>query len=547
VRKGLTLLLAVLLIFSVTVTGCGSKQTTSDTNKEQQQATQQQPEAKEKVLIFGRGGDSVALDPSIVTDGESLNVTKNIFDTLLDYEDGNTNVKPSLATEWTVSPDGLEYTFKLRKGVKFHDGTDFNADAVVFNFMRWLDPKNEYRFPEQSFDYFNDMFGGTLDQEGHVIAKVEAVDPYTVKFTLTRPQAPFIQNIAMSAFAIASPDAIKKYKEKFLENPVGTGPFMFVEWKRNDSITLKKNPNYWEAGKPYLDKLIFRAIPDNSARFTALQSGEIDLMDGLNPDDVKSVESNPELQLFKRPSMNVGYLGFNVEKPPFDNPKVRVALNYAVNKEGLIQAFYNGLATPAKNPMPPSIWGYNDKIQDYPYDLEKAKQLLAEAGYPNGFEAELWAMPVPRPYMPNGQKIAEALQADFAKIGVNVKIVTMEWATYLAETKTGKQGMFLLGWTGDNGDPDNFIYVLLDQDNIDGSNRSRFKNQEFHDLLIKAQTVNDKAERTKLYEQAQEIFHKEAPWVPLVHSTPVLAGKANVTGFNPHPTGSDKFTNVNLK
>ncbi len=546
-RKGLTLLLAVLLIFSVTVTGCGSKQTTSDTNKEQQQATQQQPEAKEKVLIFGRGGDSVALDPSIVTDGESLNVTKNIFDTLLDYEDGNTNVKPSLATEWTVSPDGLEYTFKLRKGVKFHDGTDFNADAVVFNFMRWLDPKNEYRFPEQSFDYFNDMFGGTLDQEGHVIAKVEAVDPYTVKFTLTRPQAPFIQNIAMSAFAIASPDAIKKYKEKFLENPVGTGPFMFVEWKRNDSITLKKNPNYWEAGKPYLDKLIFRAIPDNSARFTALQSGEIDLMDGLNPDDVKSVESNPELQLFKRPSMNVGYLGFNVEKPPFDNPKVRVALNYAVNKEGLIQAFYNGLATPAKNPMPPSIWGYNDKIQDYPYDLEKAKQLLAEAGYPNGFEAELWAMPVPRPYMPNGQKIAEALQADFAKIGVNVKIVTMEWATYLAETKTGKQGMFLLGWTGDNGDPDNFIYVLLDQDNIDGSNRSRFKNQEFHDLLIKAQTVNDKAERTKLYEQAQEIFHKEAPWVPLVHSTPVLAGKANVTGFNPHPTGSDKFTNVNLK
>jgi len=545
-RKGLTFLLAVLLIFSVTVTGCGSKQTTSDTNKEQQ-ATQPQPEAKEKVLIFGRGGDSVALDPSIVTDGESLNVTKNIFDTLLDYEDGNTNVKPALATEWTVSPDGLEYTFKLRQGVKFHDGTDFNADAVVFNFMRWLDPKNEYRFPEQSFDYFNDMFGGTLDQEGHVIAKVEAVDPYTVKFTLTRPQAPFIQNIAMSPFAIASPDAIKKYKEKFLENPVGTGPFIFVEWKRNDSITLKKNPNYWEAGKPYLDKLIFRSIPDNSARFTALQSGEIDLMDGLNPDDVKSVESNPDLQLFKRPSMNVGYLGFNVEKPPFDNPKVRVALNYAVNKEGLIQAFYNGLAIPAKNPMPPSIWGYNDKIQDYPYDLEKAKQLLAEAGYPNGFEAELWAMPVPRPYMPNGQKIAEALQADFAKIGVKVKIVTMEWATYLAETKTGKQGMYLLGWTGDNGDPDNFIYVLLDQDNIDGSNRSRFKNQEFHDLLIKAQTVTDKAERTKLYEQAQEIFHKEAPWVPLVHSTPVLAGKANVTGFNPHPTGSDKFTNVDLK
>lgn len=549
-KKGMLILLTLVLGFSMALAGCGGGSETTETKPETTAPSTNTEEKKEepaepKTLIFGRGGDSVALDPAIVTDGESIKVTKNIFDTLLDYEEGGTKVEPALAVELPeVSPDGLVYTFKLRQGVKFHDGTDFNADAVVFNFERWGNATEEQK---SQFEYYSAMFGGFKGDEGHVIKEVKALDPYTVQFTLSRPQGPFLQNIAMPPFAIASPAALQQYGDKFLENPVGTGAFIFKEWKRNDTITLEKNPNYWLEGFPLVDTLIYRSIPDNSARFTALQSGDIDIMDGLNPQDASAVEGNSDLQLILRPSMNVGYLGFNVDREPFNKKEVRVALSHAVNKEGIIKAFFNGQAVAAKNPMPPSIWGYNDSIQDYPYDLEKAKQLLAEAGYPDGFEMDLWAMPVPRPYMPDGMKVAEAIKSDFEKIGVKANIVTKDWAQYLDETKQGKQDMYLLGWTGDNGDPDNFIYVLLDQDNAGGSNRSFYKNQELHDILIQAQTLSDINERTKLYEQAQVIIHEEAPWVPLVHSTPGLAARANVKGFVASPTGSDKMTKVSVE
>lgn len=542
-KKGFTILLMLSLVFTLALAGCGggSTETTTDTTTPTDEAVVKEKET----LVFGRGGDSVSLDPANVTDGESLNVTTNVFDTLIDYQEGSTELKPALATNWVASEDGLVWTFTLRQGVKFHDGTDFNADAVVFNFNRWMDPAHPYH--QGDFAYYGYMFGGYKGDEGHVIKEVVAKDPYTVEFHLNYPQGPFLNNIAMSPFAIASPTAIEKYGDKFGENPVGTGPFVFKEWVRNDKVVLEKNPNYYQEGFPFLDQLIFKSIPDNSARFIALQSGEIDMMDGVNPEDVTLAEANPDLNVWLRPSMNVGYLAFNTEKEPFNNPKVRQALSMAVNKQGLIDAFYNGLAEPAKNPLPPSIWGYNDSIEDYEYNLEKAKELLAEAGYPNGFDTELWYMPVPRPYIPQGKKIAEAIQSDFAKIGVNVTLRTEEWATYLELTGKGEHTMALLGWTGDNGDPDNFLYVLLDQDNAkgpDAGNIAFYKNDELHQLLIKAQQSSDQAERTALYEEAQVIIHEDAPWVPLVHSTPPIAGKKNIQGYNPHPTGSDKFTTV---
>lgn len=543
-KKGLTIFLLVALVFSLSLTGCGgTEETAAPPDNNQQPAP-----PKDKVLVFGRGGDSVSLDPANVTDGESLNVTTNIYDTLIDYAEGTTDLVPGLALSWDSSEDGLVWTFNLRQGVKFHDGTDFNADAVVFNFNRWMDPEHPYH--QGNFPYYDYMFGGFKGDEGHVIKEVVAKDANTVEFHLNFPQGPFLSNLAMSPFAIASPTAIEKYGDKFGENPVGTGPFVFESWTRNDKVVLTKNPDYYQAGYPLLDKLVFKSIPDNSARFIALQSGEIDMMDGVNPDDVTLAEANSKLEVWLRPSMNVGYLAFNTEKKPFDNPKVRQALNMAVNKQGLIDAFYNSLAEPAKNPMPPSIWGYNDAIQDYKYDLDAAKDLLAEAGYPNGFETELWYMPVPRPYMPQGKKIAEAIQSDFEKIGVKATLRTEEWATYLDLTGKGEHTMALLGWTGDNGDPDNFLYVLLDKDNAklpDAGNIAFYKNDELHELLIGAQRSSDIAERTKLYEDAQVIIHEDAPWIPLVHSTPPIVGKKNIEGYVPHPTGSDKFTKVNFE
>jgi peptide/nickel transport system substrate-binding protein len=271
------------------------------------------------------------------------------------------------------------------------------------------------------------------------------------------------------------------------------------------------------------------------------------MMDGMNPDDVVLVKKDKSLKLVLRPSFNVGYLAMNMEKKPFDNQKVRLAVQKAINKQAIVDAFFAGLAKPAKNPMPPSLWGYNDKIKDHGYDPAAAKKLLAEAGFPNGFETTLWAMPVPRPYMPQPQKIAEALQADLAKIGIKAKIVSYDWATYLDKTMNGEHDMALLGWTGDNGDPDNFLYVLLDKDNTvkpGANNISFYRSDALHEVLIKAQTVSDPKERAALYEKAQVIIHGDAPMVTLVHSTPPLGLKTGVMDFIAHPTESESFLKV---
>lgn len=538
-RKGIWALVLMLLL-SLALVGCnsdsaGNEEEPADTGKDNEPATEETEEATTGgQLVFGRGGDSTSLDPATTTEGESFKVTVNLYETLINFGEQDTEIQPGLATEWEQSDDGLKHTLKLREGVKFHDGTDFNAEAVVFNFERWKAGNAE------QFYYYNSQFGDK-------IAEVKAVDEYTVEFTLNAPIAPFYKNLAMSPFGIASPAAIEEHGDDFFKNPVGTGPFKFQEWKENDRITIVKNEEYWQEGLPKLDEVIFRVIPENSARLNALSSGEVDLIDGVNFSDKATIEGNPDLQVFERPSLNVGYLGLTSTRGPLKEKLVRQALNHAVDKQALIDAFYAGAAEPAINPMPPVVAGYNPDVVDYEYNPEKAKELLAEAGYPDGFEMELWAMPVPRPYMPEGQKVGEALQAMFAEIGVKANIVTYEWGTYLDKAKNGEADTFLLGWTGDNGDADNFLYVLLDEDAIGSNNYSYYKNDEVHELLLKAQASSDQAEREELYKQAQVIIKDDAPWIPLVHSTPLLAGGANISNFLAHPTGSDLLSSVEIK
>ncbi|MHC0036257.1 ABC transporter substrate-binding protein [Pseudoneobacillus sp. C159] len=530
------MLLTALLAISMFLVGCSNKtnQSSDDGKKEPKQ---EEATPKKDTLVYGRGGDSVSLDPITTTEGETFKVTENIYENLVTFGEQDTTIHPSLAEDWTVTEDGLTYEFKLRQGVKFHDGTDFNADAVVFNFNRWMNG-NEDQFP-----YYT-MFGGYKGEEGHVIKEVSAVDDHTVKFVLTRPQAPFLKNLAMSPFGIASPAAVEKYGDDFRKNPVGTGPFKFVSWVENDTITLEKNPEYWQKGLPKLNKVIYRVIPENTARLNSLAAGEIDVMDGLNNSDEATVLANPDLQVIERPSMNVGYIGLTNTHKPFDNKLVRQAINHAIDKQALIDAFYGGKAEPAKNPMPPAISGYNDDIEPYPYDLEKAKALLAEAGYADGFKIDLWAMPVARPYMPEAMKVAEVIQASLAEIGVTANIQSVDWATYLQRAKNGEFDMFMLGWTGDNGDADNFIYTLLDKDSIGSNNSAMYSSDELHEVLIQAQTETDENIRIELYKKAQEIVHEDAPWVPLVHSIPLLAAHKDVLNYKPHPTGSEWLLNV---
>ena len=478
-------------------------------------------------LVFGQAQDTVSLDPNDIEDGFSVNNTSNMFDTLVRFQATSTQVEPSLALSWNVSADGLVWTFKLRQGVKFHDGTPFNAEAVVFTYRRQIDNKNPYfpgSAPYASFTYQN-------------VDSVEALDASTVQFTLTAPFAPFLTNMAMFSTAVVSPTAVRKYGRDFFKHPVGTGAFKFVEWVLKDHITMEANRDYW-AGRPCLDRLIIRGIPDNTVRLLEMEKGSIHMMDQVNPPDYDRIKKNSSLVLFTGPGLNTGYIALNTKKEPFNDARVRRAVNMSVNKAALIRAFYAGVGRPATNPIPPTIWSYNDAVKPYGYDPEAAKKLLAEAGYPNGITTELWWPNRARPYLTQPQKIAEAIQSQLAKGGIRAKLVTYEWGTYLAKLKDGEQPMAIIGWIGDNGDPDNFLYVLLDKDNAvkgKANNYAFYTSEAVHTLLINGQRVNDQAKRTAYYRQAQEIIHTDAPWVPIVHAARVAAYRKEVQNFTLHP------------
>ncbi len=492
------------------------------------------------VLVFARSGDSVGLDPARETDGESFYASHQIFDTLVEFKQGTTEVIPALATKWSVSSDGLTYTFQLRRGVKFHDGTDFNADAVVFSYMRQLDENNEY------YQYGPWKYWGYMDMSA-IVDTISAVDDYTVKFTLKKIEAPFISNLAMDFAAIVSPAAYRADPEGFATNPVGTGPFKFVSWTKDSDIVLEKNEDYWQP--VFLDRVILKVIPDATARWLALQKGEVDLIDFPASDDLPAMEQDPKVNLIQQAGLNVGYLALNTQKKPYDDKRVRQAMNYAINRDEIIKGVYGEAGQPAKNPIPPTMWSYNDTIKPYEYDVAKAKALLAEAGYPDGFKTEIWAMPVARPYNPDARKIAEIMQAQLAKINVEVEIISYEWGTYLDKTDTGEHQAAMLGWTGDNGDPDNFLFVLLSipAAEVPAGNIAFWKNEEFNDLIVEAKETADQKTRTRLYMEAQEIFHEEAPWVTIAHSVVTVPANVAVKDFVIYPTGLRVFKHVWLE
>jgi peptide/nickel transport system substrate-binding protein len=499
------------------------------------------PRNRGRLLVFAKAKDAVKLDAHDVTEGESSTVTNNIFEGLVAFDRESTTIVPALSDRWTISPDGLTYTFHIRPGVRFHDDTTLDADAVVFNFKRQMDPANPYRYTAH-FSYWNDFFKAVKD------VRLQGTD--SVVFQLSESDATFLTNLALFPLSIMSPTAIKTHGPDIGMHPTGTGPFMYATWLRGEKIVLKANPNYWR-GKIAFDKLIFKPVPDSSARLLQLENGEISGMDGVNPDDVARIEKNPDIQLLSQPGMNVGHLAMNNEKPPFNNLKVRQAMAYAINKEAMVKAFFAGgkLGTAAINPMPPTIWGFNHDLKPLAHDPAKAKQLLAEAGYPNGLDIVLWAMPVPRPYMPQPGRIAEAIQSDLREVGIRASIRTYDWGIYLEKLGKGEHEAALMGWIGDNGDPDNFLYTLLDSDNTNkpaASNYCFYRNAEVHQRLIAAKRTTDRAKRIKLYEEAQAIIQQDVPIIPLFHSTQMVAFRKGISGFHLNPTGMKRFWTVKL-
>jgi len=487
-------------------------------------------------LIYGRAQDSVGLDPAHQEDGESFKVCESIYDMLVQYQRDSTEIEPGLAESWETSKNGLEWTFHLRQGVKFHDDTpeepsELDADAVVFSLLRQHDKEHPFHSVGGPYLYWD-----TLDLD-EIVDRIEKVDKYAVKITLTRPYAPFLNAMAVVPFAIVSPKALKKWGEDFASHPVGTGPFKFVSWERDARIVLEVNENYW-GGKPAIERLMFRVIPISAVRLLALEKGNIHIMDMINPADVDRIKRNKRLVLLERAGLNIGYVAMNLDKEPFkDNKKVRQAINHAINKEAITNYLYKGLGIAAKNPIPPTMWGYDDTIEDFTYAPELAEQLLKEAGYPNGFSTTLWAMPNPRPYFPVPDSIADAIQADLAKVGIKAEIVNREWGRYLEEVRNGEHDMAMLGWSADYVDPDNFLYFLLDKESAEkpAGNIAFYRSDELHEVLIKAQTTTDQSERVRLYKEAQRIVHEDVPWVCVAHAKQVAAISQKVKDYDIHP------------
>lgn len=509
--------------------------------------------AAPKTFIYCLEASPTYMNPVFASDGGTFDaIGQTIFNRLVDFEEGTTNVVPALAEKWDVAEDGLSYTFYLRKGVKFHTtkdfkpSRDFNANDVLFSFNRQLDPNHPYhKVSGGNYEYFLGM-----DMQ-NIIDKVEKLDDYTVKISLKVPNAPFVANLAMDFASIYSAEYADQLlktgtPEKLDHNPVGTGPFQFVDYQKDSQVRYKAFDQYF-AGKAKIDRLVFSITPDASVRMAKLQKGECHAAPYPNPADLDTLKKDPNIEMMTQAGLNIGYLHFNTQKKPFDNVKVRQALNYAINKDAIITSVYQGSGEKAKNPIPPTMWSYNDAVQDYDYNPEKAKALLKEAGLEKGFETDLWAMPVSRPYNPNARRMAELIQEDWKKVGVNAQITSYEWGEYIKRQRNGEHQTGMMGWNGDNGDPDNFLNTLLSCAAVNqGSNYAKFCNQDFDKLVNDAVQTTDKAKRTKLYQQAQVLFKEQAPWVTIAHSTTYFPIRKEVTGYKLSPFSLHNFYNVDI-
>ncbi len=510
-------------------------------------------DAEAKTFVYCSEGSPEGFVPYFYTAGTTFDASSRpIFNRLVEFKEGSTEIEPGLAESWEVSDDGLTYTFKLRQGVKFHSNKDFtptrdfNADDVVFTFERQWKPDHPFhKVSGGSYEYFNSM------SMGDALKSIEKVDDQTVRFVLTEPNAPMLANLGMDFASISSQEYYEAMQkagtpEKADLQAIGTGPFMLVDYQKDAVIRYKANADYWK-GKPKIDDLVFAITPDASVRYAKLKSGECHLMPYPNPADIAAMKQDAELRVEEQEGLNVGYLGLNVEHPPLEKKEVRQAINYAINRDAILEAVYQGAGKKAKNPIPPTIWSYNEATKDYDYNPDKAKELLKAAGVQTPLKLTLWAMPVQRPYNPNAKLMAELMQADLKKVGIEAQITTFEWGEYLERSKKGDHDMVLLGWTGDNGDPDNFLQVLLGCSAAkDGTNRARWCNEEFEKLTQDAKKTADIAERTKLYEESQLVFKEDAPWVTIAHSVVFKPMRKEVEGFKISPFGHHSFAEVDL-
>lgn len=504
---------------------------------------------QESSVVYCAEGSPESFNPQTVTSGTTIDTTaKHLYDRLIGFKSDDNSIEPAIAKSWHVTKDGKKITFYLRKDVPFHK-TDYftptrnlNADDVIFSFERILDPNATFHpISGAKYPFFQSV---KFDE---LVSKIEKINDYTVRFTLHRSDSSFLSNLATDFAVILS----KEYADALVDAgktqqidilPIGTGPYKLKDYRPGSLIRYYPHATYWK-GTPKLTQLIFDITPSNTGRLTKLLTGECDVI--AYPIAHEKINEREDLTLESVTSFNVGYLGFNTQKPPFDNQKVRKAVTYAINKQAIIDAVYFGEAENAKSLLPKSSWAHNEDANDVDYSIASAKSLLAEADYPDGFSMNIWAMPVQRAYNPNALTMAKLIQADLKQIGIEVSIVSYEWTTFLRRLAEGEHQSVLLGWSADHPDPDNFFTPLLSCDaTSSGSNRVFWCNEEFDNLLEQARLTTNINLRKKHYAKALEIIEEEVPLLPIAHSKRFQARHSNVKGNLLNSIGGIDFSEV---
>lgn len=476
-----------------------------------------------------------------------------LYNRLVEFEPGTTKLVPALAERWELSADGKVYTFHLRGNVAFHTTPWFKptrpmaADDVVYSFTRQIDPRHPWHGqPRQGWYY------ATAMQFGQLVKSVTAVDARTVRIELTRPEAPFLADLAMGFLSVMSAEYAQQlqaagHMEEMNTRPVGTGPFVFRSYAKDAAVRYEAHPGYFR-GRVALDKLIFSISPDPATRLQRLKAGECDIGLYPMPQTWDEIRRDARLNLLTGPGLVTTFVALNVEHKPLDDRRVRQALRLATDRAAVARAVYGGAALPAGNPYPPSQWSYDDKAGPAAPDLAKARELLKAAGLANGFALKLWIRAGAGATNPNPRATAELLQADWARLGVKVEIVTLEFGELLKRTRAGEHDAALLAWASDNGDPDNFLTPNFACAAVaGGSNVARWCRKDFDSLLAEAREVAEQPRRDALYRRAQALYRDDAPWVPLVYPTTAIATSKRVLNMKVSPFGLNNYSQVDLK
>lgn len=511
-------------------------------------------------FVFAASSDPGMLDPAFASDGETFRVARQQFEGLVGTKPGTPDPAPLLAESWTSAKDGLSYSFKLRTGVKFSDGTDFNAKAVCANFDRWYNWTGLLQSENLSY-YYQNLFKGFKNSDdpnlkGGIYGGCEATDDSNVTIKLTKPFAGFVQAMSLPSFSMQSPTAMEKYDANNVSgseddprfsqyataHPVGTGPFTFKSWERGQKVTLERNDNYW-GEKAKLKTVIIQTISDGKARNQALKAGEIDGYDLVAPADIASLKSGG-FQVMQRPAFNILYLGMNQKAKPLQDIKVRQAISYAINKEEVIKQSLPEGTKPATQFIPDMVDGYNPNVTKYDYDPAKAKQLLKEAGAEGATIEFNYPTGVSRPYMPSPEDTYVSIKAQLEAVGLKIKPVADKWTPeYIDKVQgTTNHGIHLLGWTGDYNDTDNFVGVFFGKP----SNEWGFNNPTLFNELTAARGLPTREEQTPAYEKINEDIMKFAPGVPIASPVPSLAFGEGVKGYEPSPVQDEVWNTVTV-